>query len=108
MPPVKKEDTQTPNESGQTEPMKVDPEAVSTGRKAAPTETSKSEVKVKAPEEDETPQSYVWLANGEVLLVNDEDLPGAAGSDNPHGHWVKDGNVFQVVAVYAKEEKAEE
>jgi len=81
---------------------------VSTGRKVAPRETSKSEVKTRTADEDETPQSYVHLANGEVLLVNDEDLPGSAGSANPHGHWVKDGSVFQVIGVYPKEEKAEE
>jgi hypothetical protein len=81
---------------------------VTTGRKAAPTEATKSQVKVPESKEEETPQSYVWLANGEVVLCNDEDLPGSAGNNNPHGHWMQDGKVFQIVGVYPKEEKAEE
>src|SRR3954451_9355876 len=74
------------------DPKPADPKPVSTGRRAAPTEATKSQVKTREAEEDNTPQSYVWLANGEVVLANNEDLPGAAGVNNPYGHWIKDGS----------------
>jgi len=95
-----------PEVEGSTKP-KPKSTSVSTGR-TAPTEATKSQVKVVEVDEDAIPQSYVWLANGDVKLCNDEDLPGTAGSGNPFGHWIEDGKVFQVVAVYPKEEKAEE
>lgn len=73
------------------------------GRKVAPTEPSKSEARTPEAEEEEKPQSYVWLVNGEVLLVNDEDLPGHAGHGAENGYWEKDGKVFQIVNVYPRE-----
>jgi hypothetical protein len=78
-------------------------ETVSTNRTAAPTQASKSEVRTQTVDEEEEPQSYVWLPNGEVLLVNDEDLPGVAGNQAQQGHWEKDGKVYTIVAVYPKE-----
>ena len=80
--------------------------AVSTGRTTAPKEASKSEAPTRSEVVERTPQSYVWLANGEVLLVNDEDLPGSSGAQNPHGHWQKDGKVYEIVGIYAVEEEA--
>jgi hypothetical protein len=73
------------------------------GRKVAPSEPSKSEVRTQEVPEDEVPQSYVWLGNGEVLLVNDEDLPSHSGRGAENGYWEKDGKVYAVVAVYPKE-----
>lgn len=103
--PVK---NQEPNqETNETESDKQ-AQTVSTGRSAAPQETSKSEAPKRKVEEDKVPQSYVWLANGEVLRANDEDLPGSAGHMNPHGYWQKDGSVYLIVAVYPCEDKAEE
>lgn len=96
-------DNKTPSDETGEKAQKT----VTTGRGAAPTTTSKSEAKSRVQDEETIPQSYVWLANGEVLLVNDEDLPGASGAHNPHGHWEKDGTVYQVVAVYPAGEKAE-
>lgn len=81
---------------------------VSTGRKAAPSEPTKSEAPARKVAEEEKPQSYVWLANGEVVRAYDEDLPGAAGAAHPFGFWQKDGSVYQIVGVYPTEDKAEE
>lgn len=81
---------------------------VNTGRSSAATEPTKSEAKTREVPEEVKPQFYVWLANGEVLRAYEEDLPGASGLHNPHGHWEKDGNVYQVVAVYPVEEKADQ
>jgi hypothetical protein len=81
-------------------------DVVSTGRKV-PTETSKSEAPAPKVEEDVIPQSYVWLANGEIVKANDEDLPGHAGAGNPHGFWQKDGKVHTIVGVYPVELNAE-
>lgn len=73
------------------------------GRKVAPSEPSKSEVRTQEVPEEENPQSYVWLANGEVLLVNNEDLPSHAGRGAEYGYWEKDGKVFSIVAVHPRE-----
>jgi hypothetical protein len=81
---------------------------VQTGRTVAPNEPTKSEAPTRKVEEDVKPQSYVWLANGEVVRAFNEDLPGFAGNGHPHGFWQKDGNVYQIVGVYPTEEKAEE
>jgi hypothetical protein len=83
-------------------------EKVSTGRKAAPNEPTKSEAKTREVAEEVKPQSYVWLANGEVVRAYNEDLPGSAGNAHPFGFWQKDGNVYQIVGVYPTEDKAEE
>jgi hypothetical protein len=75
---------------------------VSTGR-TAPTTASKSEAVADKPKEEEKAQSYVWLPNGEIRLVKDEDLPGHAGVQAQNGLWEEDGKVFNIVAVYPKE-----
>lgn len=81
--------------------------AVDTGRSAAPTEASKPEQPRHESKVEEKPQSYVWLANGEVVRCNNEDLPqNSGGTIAPHGHWQKDGKVYEIVAVYAVEENA--
>lgn len=81
-------------------PVAKDSASVDTGRAAAPTQTSKSEVRTQSVIEEATPQSYVWLPNGAVLLVDDVDLPAPAGNQTPFGHWEMDGKVFDIVAVY--------
>lgn len=87
-----------------TPPVKTEQDVRETlsekGRKA-PTESSKPVIRRDEVEADKDPQSYVWLVNGEVLLCNDEDLPGHAGIGAEYGHWEKeDGSVFRIVAVY--------
>jgi hypothetical protein len=84
-------------------PVAKDSTSVDTNRGSAPTQTSKSEVRVQEVAEDEVPQSYVWLPNGEVLLVDDVDLPAPAGNQTLSGHWEKDGKVYDIVAVYPRE-----
>jgi hypothetical protein len=74
-----------------------------TGRKVAPTESVKQDLPTRDESEDETPQSYVWLANGEVLRVDDEDLPTGGGTGAPHGFWQTGNKVHQVVGVYPVE-----
>jgi hypothetical protein len=85
-----------------TETAAYSPSAPS-GRRVAPTEPSKSEVRVQEVPEDEKPQSYVWLVNGEVLLVDNEDLPVHSGLGAENGYWEKDGKVYLIVNVYPKE-----
>lgn len=77
----------------------------SSGSRSVPTEATKSEAKPQQTEEDVIPQSYVWLANGEVLLANNEDIPQPAGHGAWHGYWEKDGLVHTIVAVHPKETK---
>jgi hypothetical protein len=84
------------------------PAEVSTGRSVAPTEASKPEQPKSVEKVEEKPQSYVWLSDGSVLRANDEDLPGASGSQNPFGHWQRDGKVFEIVGVYPTETDAGE
>jgi hypothetical protein len=48
-------------------------------------------------------QSYVWLADGSVLRVENEDIPQAG--HNHLGHWQRGDKVYQVVGVYPVEEK---
>lgn len=72
-------------------------------RKTAPTETSTSDAPKRQEVEEEKPQSYVWLANGDVVRAFDEDLPGSAGGQNPHGHWQVGNKVYNIVAVHPVE-----
>lgn len=81
-------------------------EVTPSGRSVAPTEASKPEQPKAVVQEESKPQSYVWLADGSVLRANDEDLPGASGAQNPHGHWQKDGKVYEIVGVYPIETEA--
>jgi membrane protein involved in colicin uptake len=48
-------------------------------------------------------ESYVWLANGDVLRVKNEDIP--QGGHLTNGHWQRGDKVYQVVGVYPVEEK---
>lgn len=59
-------------------------------------------------EEEQTPQSYIWLADGSVERVEDADLPGRAGSNAEWGHWEKDGKVHTIVGVYPVEYEIKE
>jgi len=55
------------------------------------------------PDEGVVNQSYVWLADGSVLRVENEDLP--PGGHQSLGHWQRGDKVYQVVGVYPVEEK---
>src|SRR3954469_9739007 len=70
---------------------------VDSGRSAPSTEAVTQDKPQPKEDPNATPQSYVWLVYGEVLRVNDEDLPGASGAANPHGHWQRENKVFEVV-----------
>jgi|SRR5712672_1779777 len=48
-------------------------------------------------------ESYVWLANGDVLRVKNEDIPQSG--HQTLGHWQRGDKVYQVVGVYPVEEK---
>jgi hypothetical protein len=83
---------------------KTDAPAASTSRKAP----AKGEgVKQDKPEVKEdpnaNPQFFVWLANGEILRVDEEDVPTASGSNAPFGHWQRGNDVHHVVGVYPAE-----
>lgn len=91
----------SPDQHGEFDDKPVG-DKVSTGR-MVPTEATKSEAVADKPKEEEKPQSYVWLPNGEIRLVNDEDLPGHAGIEAQNGLWEEDGKVYNIVAVYPKE-----
>lgn len=84
-------------------PVQKESTTVETNRANAPTEATKSQVRTQEVEDDQVPQSYVWLVNGEVLLANDEDLPPHSGKGAELGYWEKDGKVFPIVAVYPVE-----
>jgi len=81
--------------------------AVKTGRDAPSTESVTQDKPETKADEVKVPQSYVWLNNGEVLRVNDEDLPGASGAQNAFGHWQRGNKVYTVVAVHPVEDVLE-
>jgi len=81
---------------------------VNTGRRAPTTEAVKQDRPEPKSTEDDKPQSYVWLTDGSVVRVNDEDLPGASGAQNPLGHWQRGNNVYEVVGVYPVESVVKE
>lgn len=89
---------------------KTEPEvkAVETNR-AAPTAEAQTQDKPVAKEDpNAVPQSYVWLADGSVLRVNNEDLPGASGAQDAFGHWQRGNKVYSIVAVHPVEDVVEE
>jgi len=52
---------------------------------------------------DAATQSYVWLADGSVLRVKNDDLPQPG---HQHlGHWQRGDKVYQIVGIYPVEEK---
>jgi hypothetical protein len=55
------------------------------------------------PNEGVITQSYVWLADGSVLRVENEDLP--QGGHQTMGHWQRGDKVYVIVGVYPVEEK---
>jgi len=55
-------------------------------------------------EENREPQFYVHLANGQVLRVNESDLPSHAGSNAHNGHWQTGNKVYQVIGIYPVED----
>lgn len=54
---------------------------------------------------DSATQSYVWLADGSVLRVMNEDLP--QGGHQTLGHWQRGDKVFLIVAIYPVEDKGQ-
>jgi hypothetical protein len=79
-------------------------DVVSKSSRNVPTESVKQDRPVQEEEENLTLQSYVWLANGEVLLVDDEDAPTPSGGTNaPYGHWQRGNQVHTVIGVYPAE-----
>jgi len=55
------------------------------------------------PNEGVVTQSYVWLADGTVLRVENENIP--QGGHQTLGHWQRKDKVYQIVGVYPVEEK---
>lgn len=66
-------------------------------------ETVKQDAAHKFSEPIPEAQFYVHTANGDVMRVNESDLPEGHGSNAPFGHWVKDGKVHTVIGVYPVE-----
>lgn len=50
---------------------------------------------------------YVHLANGDVVRVKEENLPGHFGADQtaPYGHYETGGHVHVVTGIYPRETK---
>jgi len=94
-----------------TEPNANGPEAKEVtpdGRSVAPTETVKQDKPEVVEDANAKPQSYVWLADGSVLRVNDEDLPGASGAQCPNGHWQRGNNVYEIAFIFPTESVVKE
>jgi hypothetical protein len=83
-------------------------EDVTTNRQPVSAEPVKQDRPVRKSEEDSKPQSYVHLADGSVLRVNNEDLPGASGTFNPLGHWQRGNKVYEIVGIYDVESVVED
>lgn len=91
------------SETKETPPVAPTPPADDVSREeVAPTEISKPDRPAKVEEEDDKPQSYVWLANGTVKRCYNEDLPQNGGLDL--GHWDEGSSVHQIVFVFPVEE----
>lgn len=81
---------------------------VDSGREAPSTDAVKQDRPEPKVDKNATPQSYVWLADGSVLRVNNEDLPGASGTANPYGHWQRGNKVYEIVSIHGVESEIEE
>jgi hypothetical protein len=78
-------------------------------RDTAPTGTSKQDLPEVKEDPNATPQSYVHLADGTVLRVDDEDIPDGGGNlGAPHGFWQRGNKVYQVIGVFPAESVVEE
>jgi hypothetical protein len=77
-------------------------QSTNTTPRTAPTEVTKPDLPSVIDDREAVPQSYVWLANGEIRKCNDADLPVGSG-DAPFGHWQEGNKVHTVVAVYPAE-----
>lgn len=97
--PVTKDDKSNPPTESNAEEVK---------RTTAPTTLSKQDAPVNKEKEVAEPQSYVHLADGTVLRVNDVDIPGSAGAGNPNGFWQRGNKVYHVIGVYPVETVVEE
>lgn len=56
-------------------------------------------------DEVKVPQSYVWLADGSVLRVANEDIPQPGHMTL--GHWQRGDKVYEIVGVYPIEENGQ-
>jgi len=86
----------------------AEPDVQEVKRDTAPSTLSKQDLPVSKEKEIAEPQSYVHLADGTVLRVNDTDIPASAGAGNPNGFWQRGNKVFHVVGVYPVETVVEE
>ena len=105
--PVNKTDVE-PTPPKDDEPKETTPKATEVSKSKATAEPVKQDRPEPKVQEEIKPQSYVWLADGSVLRVNDEDLPGASGAANPHGHWQTGNKVFEIVGIYPTESVVED
>jgi len=97
--PVQKKTDETPS----AKPDENAGSEVQTGREVAPTETVTQDLPETVEEKNTEPQSYVHLANGTVLKVNDKDLPTPAGAGAPNGFWQTGNKVHHVIGIYPVE-----
>lgn len=81
-----------------------EPTAKSQTARKAPTTVSRQEIPEVKEDPNAKPHCYVWLANGEVLKVDEEDN---GGRPLVGGHWQMNGHAHEIVAVYSVEEKTE-
>lgn len=51
----------------------------------------------------EIPEYYVHLCDGSVERVKETEVPEIAGSNAPHGYYVRDGKAYLVTGVYPVE-----
>jgi hypothetical protein len=68
--------------------------------------TSRSEAPRTAVVEKPVQHFYVWLANGDIERVAEEDLPTGSGTNAPQGFWQKNGKVLMVVGIHPIEDSA--
>jgi len=80
-------------------------EEVQGSKASAEFATQDAPPKVEEDTSDSATQSYVWLADGSVLRVRNEDLPPAGHLTL--GHWQRGDKVYLVVAIYPVEDKGQ-
>jgi len=60
-----------------------------------------SQAQSNLPVVDEGPTKfYLWLSNGDVEMVDVDQVPPAGGAQSAHGYYTKDGHTYDVVAKY--------
>lgn len=99
--------TKTPDAPAQGQ-ANNEPKTQEMKRSMAPNEPQTQDLPEKKEDPNARPQSYVWLADGSVLRAFNDDLPGASGAGNPHGHWQRGNEVFEIVGIYPVQTEVEE